>query len=150
MKKYIFLFYTIILCSCGELTKDYYYVISPNDSTSLTIVNITWLVDPSRNSDKLESGIYLFYGHIKKSSPFPNEYLKLKYSDYSPIGIAWGDTIKIAYNYIERNTFDSNKNIIVFNETSDPEYQAAANFYKEKTGNVKTAYDLDEIFRNYK
>ena len=151
MRKYLLYLFIVLMWSsgCVELTKEYYYINSPDNSECLTILNVTWLIEPNETKSKLGSGIYLFYGQVERGDHFPDEYLKLKYSDYSPIGIVWDDTIKIAYNYIERNTFDSGKKVIVYDEIANAEYESAAALYRKRTNNAKTAYDLDEIFRNH-
>ena len=150
MYRYIIFIAGICLCSCGELTNQYYHLKSPNDNRVLTIVRIKRIFEPSEKQNKIGSGIYLLNGYIENKDPFPIEYLKLKYSDYSPIGIIWNDTILVGYNYIEKNTFVSNDKIIVYENISSIEFGNIESIYKSKTNNGKTAYDLDEIFEQYK
>jgi hypothetical protein len=151
MKIYRFCFFSILLMmsGCVELVRDYYHVKSPDESQILTFLIVSNMFEQSKSSDALESGIYMFVGGYNKGMNLPSEYLKLSYSDYSPIGIVWGDTIRIAYNFIDKNTFCSKEKVVIYDKITDPEYESKASSYREKTSDVKTAYDLDEIFRKY-
>jgi hypothetical protein len=134
-----------MLGGCNQLTEDFYYLQSPDNTKTVTIVNLVLLIEPNGNGGKLSSGIYLFDGEIKKDNVYPKEYLKLEYSDYSPLGIIWDDTIKIAYNFIEKNTYKSDGEILIFSDINNIEYVKSL----ELSRNNKS-YDFDVIFRNYK
>ena len=149
MNKYLILFLAVCLFGCGKSIDKYYYLNSPNDERVLTVVRVKRLFDFPGEQNKKGSGIYLFNGYVDEIAPFPMKYLKLDYSDFSPIGIIWDDTISISYNYIVKNTFDSDGEIKVFNNISSSEFIKVESNYKSEHKNDKTAYDLDEIFRNH-
>lgn len=143
MTRYLTFFILLLLSGCIEITKEYYHVRAPENAQVLTFLNINYLFEVGQ----LESGIYLFVGEYNKTSSLPKEYLKLKYSDF-PLGIVWGDTIAFSYDFIEKNTFVTNKDLKVFNDVESLQYKEIDSLYRLNTGHKRTAYFLDKIFEN--
>ncbi len=149
--KLLHLFFVSLLMttSCVELARDYYQVKSPDGSQTLTFMSVQNLIEPFDSSKRLESGVYLFVGAHKDGMKFPPEYLKLKFTD-SPMGIVWEKPIVFNYNYIEDCRFKDIFEILVFHDIQSSEYEVLDSLYREKTGDYKTTFFLDEIFRKYK
>lgn len=145
----LIVFLLLMTTSCVELARDYYQVKSPDGSQTLTFITVQNLIEPFNKTKRLESGVYLFVGAYKDGMRLPPEYLKLEFSDL-PLGIVWGIPIIFNYNYIEECRIKDKLEIIVFHDIRSSEYEALDSLYREKSGDYKTAFFLDEIFRNYK
>lgn len=139
----------LMTTSCVELARDYYQVKSPDGSQTLTFISVQNLIEPFNSRKRLESGVYLFVGAYKDGKGLPPEYLKLKFTD-TPLGIVWESPIIFNYNYIEECRFEDNLEIMVFHDVRSSEYEVLDSLYRAKTGDYKTAFFLDEIFRKYK
>jgi hypothetical protein len=135
--------------SCVELERDYYQVKSPDGSQTLTFISVQNLIQQFNSGKRMESGVYLFVGAYRDGMGLPPEYLKLKFTD-TPLGIVWANPIIFNYNYIEECRFEDNLEILVFQDVLSSEYEMLDSLYREKTGDYKTAFFLDEIFRKYK
>ena len=135
--------------SCVELARDYYQVKSPDGSQTLTFMTVQNLIEPFDSRKRLESGVYLFVGAYKDGMELPPEYLKLKFTD-SPLGIVWEKPIAFNYNFIEDCRFDGSIDILVFRDIHSAEYEAIDSLYRVQTGDYKTAFFLDEIFRKFR
>ena len=145
MKKVLFQIVPILLLfsSCINFKEDY-YLESPDGQQVLTFVTVDNLIEPIF-SERMKSGIYMFLGHFESSKKLPNEYLKLKYSDF-PIGILWNDTIAFSYRYIEENKFINSSRIAVYENVSRDKFMRLDSIYRTKSVSKKTTYFIDEIF----